>query len=268
MNSDDETKKNENKSKEKRHHCKKCDKYYASFKSYGNHIRSYHNNNIVKPQCQYCGNIFTRRDNLQQHIRLFHSIEDTKLSCQICNRPFLNKRNWIKHVEKCSKSGKNIKWTNRIVQRKKISPKKLNIVINEMNKTDKKPLHTVKIPGVGCQEVSCHSLNSIDSTSKYPQQCSPNHADVFPTEKQFSYNINNIKSKEEFNFKKSRTKKDLSTITLTSDLSCEGKVGGKEYDGAEANNEVQKAMDCFVCDITFLSKEDYNCHLPFCHAAF
>ena len=86
-------------------YCKICDKYYASYKSFGNHTRSYHSLNKQKAKCVYCGNCFTRKDNLQQHIRLFHTSEiQTLYKCTFCEQNFMSRNSLSRHKLECVKN--------------------------------------------------------------------------------------------------------------------------------------------------------------------
>ena len=103
--------------------CKECDRYYASSKSFNNHMRWYHENKI-KPTCQICGNTFTRPDSLKSHIRNFHSLENQRYQCEHCYKTFHNKKFYRSHVLRCLSNNNNDVKGKKSTKNLKVVPSK------------------------------------------------------------------------------------------------------------------------------------------------
>lgn len=217
--------------KKTKFYCKQCDKYYASYKSFGNHTRSYHTSNKEKAQCPHCGNCFTRKDNLQQHIRLFHSSEVTKYSCKFCGSTFQYRNALTKHKPNClsKKSNRESELKERRGEEKKFEVK--TIILYTPASVNRNSVQ-VEMPKKSHQESTVMESNNevLDSEPRKKHRRKPSK--TF-----FLDDINN------------------NNILDNSDLiEAESNIATKD----------DKALDCNICNITFLSEKDYISHKPYC----
>ena len=214
------TKKDVDDKKKTEFYCKICDKYYASYKSFGNHTRSYHSSNKEKAQCSYCGNCFTRKDNLQQHIRLFHSSVQAKFSCKYCGETFESRSPLSKHKQICAKKSSY----------NKDEPRKGQFEVKTIILYTPGPANSVKLT----LPPKPH-LTTVKSS------------------------YNEISDSEP---RKKRRRKPSRTFFLSdnnnNDISISDQI---EPDTNFGDN---KALDCNICNTTFLSEKDYISHKPFC----
>lgn len=220
--------------RETRFHCTICDKYYASYKSFGNHTRSYHSKNKEKAICEYCGNSFTRKDNLQQHIKLFHSSVQVTYSCTYCGKVFNSRSQCSKHKKHCSQQLIDIPEKQQVglftIQNNNnnnnIISRHLPLLSSDLHHpiTDKSNVGTDKTHFVKTD----HDMTRRTETFDSPSSLGTNTA----------YENNNTEAE-----------------------SC-GHAGHVDDSSLDVQN---KALDCNVCNITFLSLADYISHKPFCH---
>lgn len=225
--------------------CKECDRYYASSKSFNNHMRWYHENKI-KPKCQICGNTFTRPDSLKSHIRNFHSLENQRYQCEHCYKTFHNKKFYRSHVLRCLSNNNDVKG--------KKSTKNLKVVSSKSKVTSSCSSSSTK----GQQSGQSKSKSSIKGNTKKTKE---------------------LKGKANFKVKdkskeSSKSKESNKTIkTSVKDEKHEKKLQNNHDSLHEQSNEInvdatineeEKALDCLLCDITFLSKADYDSHRPYC----
>ena len=208
------SKKNEYKKKTE-FYCKICDKYYASYKSFGNHTRSYHGSNKEKAQCNFCGNCFTRKDNLQQHIRLFHSSVQAKFSCKFCSEKFESRTSLTKHKQICSKKSS--------LQKDESNQEKFEVkTIILYTPTPASPVH-VTLPKSHLSNGKKADSETHDSKPRKKRRRKPSR----------TFYLNDANNNEIHSYEPSVPEDD-------------------------------KALDCNVCNITFLSEKDYLSHKPFC----
>lgn len=236
---------------ETEYYCVKCKKYYASYKSYGNHMRSYHSKNKEKSKCPHCGNCFTRRDNLQQHIRLFHMGKGLTYACENCHWSFSTKYGYLKHKRNCFRShvkehlpqnDNNIKVSSREIVSKERECRPDLVVANYPfgqacdNKMD-------MISGFYCSK---HSQDKKSVHNFKENNLCERHEQTYLHEAHKSWHL--IKSHEEEMVNGGRC-----------ELSDESKCKHVQPDCV-----INKALDCTVCNITFLTEQDYNDHKPYC----
>ena len=232
-------------------HCTICDKYYASYKSFGNHTRSYHSVNKQKAQCTFCGNCFTRKDNLQQHIRLFHSEMQTTFACKFCGESYTSRNMLSKHKQDCVKKLNST--CDKTYNKKDQEPKTI-ILFTPMPK-DSIPVQATSKDSIPVQA----SL----PPPKYTTVKIETPAIVEPSKKR--------RRKREYNNTRPKDYDDNNNNSSTV-----GYYINSEPNIEENNNSIElvkipkeetpenKALDCTVCNITFLSEKDYLSHKPFC----
>lgn len=194
-------------------YCKICDKYYASYKSFGNHTRSYHGSNKEKAQCNFCGNCFTRKDNLQQHIRLFHSSVQAKFSCKFCPEKFESRTSLTKHKQNCSK-----KSSLNVSNQEKFEVKTIVLYTPTPANTVQMTLPNSNQTNIKSSESEAHDLEPRKKRRRKPSR---------------TFYLNDANNNEIESYEPDALKDD-------------------------------KALDCNVCNITFLSEKDYLSHKPFC----
>ena len=326
--------------KETAYHCKICDKYYASYKSYGNHTRSYHGKNKEKSKCPYCGNSFTRRDNLQQHIKLFHTSIDKQFVCTFCGELFVSRSSCMKHKEKCVKTMEyneqhehNIYVTKKIIQPITNSNETGKIKNHLANPDNKKSENNVMVNGYNgnyqqkldngvncdcgdCEMYTTHKNVQIKKgTHNALQNNNASHhvfvnnivnnnyvskpSEFYPERRVLQYTQRNqyIDNKVEPSLQYSTLKdslvvrnenehvsecylvnKDEQQYPVSNEINDFGydqenrHVSKEIYDGDsyygenifESNDQVSEALDCTNCNITFLTRHDYDNHKPFC----
>lgn len=284
--------------KETKYHCKICNKFYASFKSYGNHVRSYHNKNKEKSQCPHCGNCFTRHDNLQQHIKLFHCELDKQFVCTTCHDVFMNKSFYLRHYRKCQKSRKGFSKFVKDVGKEQgngrgpdssyedIKPIiNNNCVAQESERVDTKDLVCSR------SNTKVEKFQIIDSSPNYIPSLQ-NFVVVFDHNKDYQTQL--IKSKEndgqvienlnrrlreetlpERNLVQAENPIYPSSIKFKKQIDESGLLINNTNcndctmfnEGAEIALGVTDsciALDCTICNITFLNKNDYENHKPYC----
>jgi len=236
--------------KESSYHCKDCDRYYASNKSYGNHLRWYHNGSTEKPTCPKCGNTFTRHDTLKQHIKVFHNEGNQKYSCPKCKETFHNYKYYAKHTP-CEVKQNEMSMNSEI--RKEIV--KASSSVNSSRQSNK-----FHLPDCDCKYCIQRKYTSAQSTNANSSKTSfrfhpykiPEYYDgvTFSTKQILNKHLKDS-SFEEFKVSKGS-------------MECgEKKTQSK---GKLHIDEDDKALDCASCNITFLSKHDYESHHPFCQS--
>eukprot|EP00111_Clytia_hemisphaerica_P018321 TCONS_00054211-protein len=232
--------KNEDTKKKTEFHCTICDKYYASYKSFGNHTRSYHSVNKQKAQCTFCGNCFTRKDNLQQHIRLFHSEMQTTFACKFCGESYSSRNMLSKHKQDCVK--------------------KLNSTYDESyNKKNNEPKTIILFTPTPKGAIPV----SLQPPQEYKTVKVENTTILEPPKKRRrkrEYNITRPKDYDENN--NSNNTVGYYTHPVTKVEENNNSIEIMEFPKEEPPES--KALDCTVCNITFLSEKDYLSHKPFC----
>ena len=225
--------------KETQFHCVLCDKYYASYKSYGNHTRSYHSKNKEKSRCEYCGNLFTRKDNLQQHIKLFHTAQQTVFACPFCGKTFNSRNTCTKHKKLCSY--RNIDQSDKLYED------------NNNNNTHD---HVYKY------------FNNDDNAL-------PNKTALF-NDRQLTNGLQTSTVAGPITLRERETRSNLSLgVDIVRNELSESNRSSYNNDNNNNNNNLEKeqgkynekALDCIVCNTTFLSVKDYDLHKPYCQTA-
>jgi Zinc finger, C2H2 type. len=210
-------------------YCKICDKYYASYKSFGNHTRSYHSLNKEKAKCEFCGNCFTRKDNLQQHIRLFHTSEiQTLYKCTFCEQNFMSRNSLSRHKLECVK---NNRMDNLAIKKEGTEVVKPQTIIVY----GPSPVNCVHV-GIGEKQINDCKKDLEPPVKKRGRK----------TRKPTNYIVNDDNNNN-------------------NDFDSNTTFGGRNNE--EEYSEDSKALDCQVCNITFLSEKDYLSHKPFCDSA-
>ena len=272
---------------ETEYYCQACDRYYASFKSYGNHVRSYHKEK-EKSKCMYCGNSFTRHDNLQQHIKLFHSELDKQHVCANCGEVFVNRGTYSRHTKKCALTRvgyleleeNNI--TTGIVNGTRtfqdgsnvIAPMKKKQRLEESSGVWNKTC--TKQSSCNCEE--CWRVYRKERDSLFGEM--NKGEEVEPTLHSKENNKNNENKGVQHNTITSRgtnpTKMNSRTwVPDTIPLSASNSVDGNQNLVLDENCNINpcsgvngdQVLDCIHCNITFLNKNDYDDHKPFCIGA-
>ena len=217
--------------------CKECDRYYASSKSFNNHMRWYHENKI-KPTCQICGNTFTRPDSLKSHIRNFHSLENQRYQCEHCYKTFHNKKFYRSHVLRCLSNN------NNDVKGKK-STKNLKVVPSKTKATSSSSSSSTKGQQSGQSKSKTLVKDNTRKTKELKGKANPK-----------------VKNK---NKESSKLKESNKIIEKNLENSHDSLREQSDEISVDATiDEEEKALDCLLCDITFLSKADYDSHKPYC----
>lgn len=226
--------------------CKECDRYYASSKSFNNHMRWYHENKI-KPTCQICGNTFTRPDSLKSHIRNFHSLENQRYQCEHCYKTFHNKKFYRSHVLRCLSNN------NNDVKGKK-STKNLKVVPSKTKATSSSSSSSTKGQQSGQWKSKTLVKDNTRKTKELKGKANPK--------------VKN-KNKESSKLKESNKIIETSVKDENNEKNLENSHDSLREQSDEISvdatiDEEEKALDCLLCDITFLSKADYDSHKPYC----
>ena len=226
--------------------CKECDRYYASSKSFNNHMRWYHENKI-KPTCQICGNTFTRPDSLKSHIRNFHSLENQRYQCEHCYKTFHNKKFYRSHVLRCLSNN------NNDVKGKK-STKNLKVVPSKTKATSSSSSSSTKGQQSGQSKSKTLVKDNTRKTKELKGKANPK--------------VKN-KNKESSKLKESNKIIETSVKDENNEKNLENSHDSLREQSDEITvdatiDEEEKALDCLLCDITFLSKADYDSHKPYC----